>query len=411
MDSNTEVFDYFQPVTLASKIIKLLGFWHDQSSSILYRVFGAIIHITFIELFWVLQVVYLFKMADNVKDISFLLGGIITYTAISSKTLTFVYQLSKIKQLLKMLEQLHHLTKSEKNTDKRKLKNQVLNIHKIFKTFSTICLLTALPGLYFLILHYDERKMPYKVWIPIDYKHNDYCFWVVAVYLLSGPAYGALIEATLDTFPVMFICIGTGLLEELCDRMNSIGTEIEVMNLQAGTSKMKLTAFQKVLKRKQRDKEHLKELLKCIEIHQKIQEFMVKTSEIFSTMIFVQGMFCSINICTTAFQLSLSSPTVDSWEFVHFISYLAAITLEIYLPCYYGNNLRIASEKLSTKLFHTNWIFESKDFKIAMKLFMENVKKPMKISALNIFDLDLDNFLKICNFAYSLYALFQNIDT
>ena len=105
-----------------------------------------------------------------------------------------------------------------------------------------------------------------------------------------------------------------------------------------------------------------------------------------------------------------TSPIVDTSEFFHLIIYLTAIVLEIFLPCYYGNNLSIISEKLSTKLFHTDWITESKDFKIAMKLFMENVKKPMKISALNIFDLNLENFLKICNFAYSLYALFQNIN-
>ena len=105
-----------------------------------------------------------------------------------------------------------------------------------------------------------------------------------------------------------------------------------------------------------------------------------------------------------------ASPSVDFCDFFLFLSYLAAITMEIYLPCYYGNNLRIASEKLSTKLFHTDWICESEDFKIAMKLFMENVKKPIIISALNIFDLNLDNFIKVCNFAYSLYALFQNID-
>lgn len=304
MDSNVEEFDYFLPFKLASKIIKLLGFWHDENSSIFYRAFGTVLHLTIIELFWVLEIVYLFTIADNVKDMSYILGGIITYTAISFKTLTFVYQLSKIKQLLKMLEQLHQLTKSEQNYQKIKLKSQVMKIHKVYKMFLFICVLTTVPGVYHLFLHYNERKFPYKVWIPIDYKSNDFWYWGLAIYFISGPAYGAFIEATLDTFPVMFICIGTGLLEELRHRMNNIGVEIDN---QSGPSHKKLTKFQKVLKQEQTEKKHLKEFLKCIEIHQAIKQFIVKTSEIFSTIIFVQGMCCSINICTTAFQLSLVS--------------------------------------------------------------------------------------------------------
>lgn len=307
MESNTEVFDYFLPFKLASKIIKALGFWQDEKSSMLYRVYGTILHIFVITLFWVMQLVYLFAIANNVKDISFALGGLITYAAISSKTLTFVLQIPKIKKLLQMLEELHQLTKSERNTGKIKLKYQVTSIHKVFKTFLFICVLTALPALIPLIANYHERELPYKLWIPIDYKHNDFWFYGISIYLISGPVYGAFIEATLDTFPVMFISFGTGLLEELCQRINNIVTDIEVFNEVPDPSDMKLTKFQRLLKREQTQKQRLNELIKCIEIHQKIQKFLLKTSEIFSTMIFVQGMCCSINICTTAFQLSVAS--------------------------------------------------------------------------------------------------------
>ena len=306
MDSKTEVFDYFLPFELASKIIKALGFWHDQNSSILYCIYGAILHLTVIELLWILQIVFLFTIADNVKDLSFVLGGLITYTAISFKTLFFVYQLPKIKKLLQMLKDLHYLTKSEQNSGNMKLKYQVTRIHKVFKIFLSICVLIALPGINLLIFNYHKRELPYKLWIPIDYKHNDIYYWGVAFYIIIGPIFGALIEATLDIFPVMFISIGTGLLQELCQRMKNITTEIEAINDQPGPSHMKLTKFQ-TLKTEQTQKEHLKELLKCIEIHQEIQKFFVKTGEIFSTMIFVQGMCCSINMCTTAYQLSVVS--------------------------------------------------------------------------------------------------------
>lgn len=309
MDGQREKFDYFQPFKLASKIIKALGFWHDGNSSMLYRAYGTIFHLIVVEFLVLLQVVYLFTIAENVKDISFVLGGIITFTAISYKTLNFVYQLPKIKKLLQMLEELHYLTQNKQNSDKIKLKYQVTSILKVYKAFMSICMLTAFPGLYSLILNYDQREIPYKLWIPVDYKHNVFWYLGVAVYIIIGPACGALIGATLDAFPVMFISFGTGVLEELCDRVNNIATEIEVVNVQPGPSLSKLTKYQKFIRTEQKQKENLKELLKCIKIHQEIQKYLTNTGEIFSTMIFVQGMCCSINICTTAFQLSMVNHT------------------------------------------------------------------------------------------------------
>lgn len=80
------------------------------------------------------------------------------------------------------------------------------------------------------------------------------------------------------------------------------------------------------------------------------------------------------------------------------------------LPCYISSELTVASEKLSMSLFHTEWTKESREFKKSMKIFMENAKKPMKIFVLKIFELNLENFVKIINSAYSLFAVLRKID-
>lgn len=70
----------------------------------------------------------------------------------------------------------------------------------------------------------------------------------------------------------------------------------------------------------------------------------------------------------------------------------------------------LASGKLSTSLFHSNWTNESKEFKIAMWIFMENGKRSMKISAFGVFELTLENFLKIINSTCSLYAVMKSVN-
>jgi 7tm Odorant receptor len=90
-------------------------------------------------------------------------------------------------------------------------------------------------------------------------------------------------------------------------------------------------------------------------------------------------------------------------------SFMLTTTLQILLPCYFANNLTLASEKLCLTLFHSAWTKESKKFKTAMKLFMENSKKPLRIAAFEIFHVNLENFLRIMNSAYSLYVVLKNI--
>jgi odorant receptor len=86
------------------------------------------------------------------------------------------------------------------------------------------------------------------------------------------------------------------------------------------------------------------------------------------------------------------------------------MTLEIFLPCYFGNELSVASSKLSTALFHSDWINGNKHFRKNVKIFMENTKKEIKISAFGVFEVNLATFSRICNSAYSLFAILKRVN-
>jgi odorant receptor len=86
------------------------------------------------------------------------------------------------------------------------------------------------------------------------------------------------------------------------------------------------------------------------------------------------------------------------------------MTLEIFLPCYFGNELSVASTKLSTALFHSNWMNCKKDLRQSVKICMENTKKQLKISAFGVFEVNLASFSRICNSAYSLLAILKRVN-
>jgi hypothetical protein len=86
------------------------------------------------------------------------------------------------------------------------------------------------------------------------------------------------------------------------------------------------------------------------------------------------------------------------------------IILEIFLPCFFSGELLIASSKLSSSLFHSNWMNQGKSTKQTMKIFMENSKREMKMMAFGVFELNLSNFLKVINSAFSLFAVLKSLN-
>lgn len=91
------------------------------------------------------------------------------------------------------------------------------------------------------------------------------------------------------------------------------------------------------------------------------------------------------------------------------MSYVISMIVQILVPCYFGNELIVASEKLSVSLFHSNWIDASSEHKHAMRIFMANAGNPMKLSAFGIFELKMENFMLIINSAYSAFAVLKNV--
>lgn len=83
------------------------------------------------------------------------------------------------------------------------------------------------------------------------------------------------------------------------------------------------------------------------------------------------------------------------------------MVFQVFLPCFFGNELTEMSNKLSTEIFHSSWILNNKSYKTALKLFMENAKQPLKTEAIGMVAMDIATFTRICNSAYSLSAVFK----
>jgi hypothetical protein len=86
------------------------------------------------------------------------------------------------------------------------------------------------------------------------------------------------------------------------------------------------------------------------------------------------------------------------------------MALQIFLPCYFAEILKVSSYELSNGLFHSNLSANDKSFRSSAVIFMENLKRPIKMQAIGIFAIDIENFINICRFSYSIYAVLESFN-
>jgi hypothetical protein len=104
------------------------------------------------------------------------------------------------------------------------------------------------------------------------------------------------------------------------------------------------------------------------------------------------------------------SPFDNTSYFIRIISYTVPIVTEIFLPCLYGSAVTEASIRLSTSIYNCQWVDEDREFKKILMIYKKNAKQSIHITALGVAKVNLESFTKICNSAYSLYAVLKRMN-
>lgn len=77
------------------------------------------------------------------------------------------------------------------------------------------------------------------------------------------------------------------------------------------------------------------------------------------------------------------------------VLYIVGMIFEILMPCYYGSIIKAKSEKLPERLFASNWVEQSKQFKSSMLIFGERALRPIAPFAGAILPLALPTFVSV----------------
>jgi 7tm Odorant receptor len=73
---------------------------------------------------------------------------------------------------------------------------------------------------------------------------------------------------------------------------------------------------------------------------------------------------------------------------------------QIYFPCFYANEVTFKSELVLTEAYRSQWFDQDEEYKKILKIFMERIKSPIRMSALGVVDINLQTFLRVKQLVY-----------
>ncbi|XP_068907642.1 odorant receptor Or1-like [Tenebrio molitor] len=99
-----------------------------------------------------------------------------------------------------------------------------------------------------------------------------------------------------------------------------------------------------------------------------------------------------------------------SSEFCTIFFYLGAAIQEIFLYCWFGNEVQIKSAQIPYAVFESDWTNAPLSDQKNVLIFVMNTQKPIKMSAFNLFYLTLDTYIKILRVSWSYFAVLSTVN-
>ncbi|RZC34402.1 7tm 6 domain containing protein, partial [Asbolus verrucosus] len=380
-----EMFDWKLTIKFNITLMNMAGLWPpgDETYKLNFYSLYAISLITLLLVCHVIsQTINLFFILDDLQAITGTVFLLLAEMLIVLKACCLIKNMRILKQLMTTLDSNLFQPKS---TRQRLLVESSLNFWKrMNKTFWSMGTCTVIFWGIFPILDntFKNYRLPFFAWYPYDTKTSP-LYEITYIYQVISTSFAAYVNINTDTL-IAALNMYTGTqIDLLCDNLRNLHYPDEYFN---------------------------KKLIICVRHHQAILIFANDSNRFFNWIIFLQFFVSAISIGITMFQITVVKLHIIlqtmffcfngffqvasySNEFYSFMIYFSAAIVEIFIYCWFGNEVEIKSRKISYALFESDWTTMSPKTKTTMMFFLLRCHKPLKISAFNLFYLSLDTFV------------------
>ncbi|XP_045780398.1 uncharacterized protein LOC123877616, partial [Maniola jurtina] len=133
--------------------------------------------------------------------------------------------------------------------------------------------------------------------------------------------------------------------------------------------------------------------VECYHQYRKVTETVALLQDVFGTALLMQFGIGGWILCMAAYQLV--SLAVLSIEFASMLLFIVCILTELFLYCYYGNDLTAESDRIVFAVYAMSWERTPLRFRRCLLLLMERARRPLRPVAGRVVPLSLDTFVKV----------------
>lgn len=144
-------------------------------------------------------------------------------------------------------------------------------------------------------------------------------------------------------------------------------------------------------------------LRECAQLCQNIKEYKNKFEAFVSPLLALRVVQVTLFLCMLLYAATLKFDMVT-------VEYLAAVTLDIFIYCYYGNQIILQADRVSTAAYQSLWhAMDVVPRRVLLNILLSN-KRPLALRAGNFLRIDLNTFIVIIKTSFSYYTLLVNVN-
>ncbi|ETN60957.1 putative odorant receptor [Anopheles darlingi] len=226
----------------------------------------------------------------------------------------------------------------------------------------------------------SEYRMPFFPWFfGVPYGPDaSLAYYTIFAYQSFGMYFHMLLNTAGDT--------------QLCYWLQMIGLQLDML----------ANRFRKL----NTNEEFEKSFVPLVLHYEKVYRMLLRVERLFSLAYFVQFSVSGLVICASAYQVA-SMLNLNDFSRLMNVFYMMSMTMQIGLPCYYGNEVTLKSYALTKAIYSCNWYNMKRSNRKKIQTFLIRTNKPFAATAFGYFNFNLPAFTTILNMAYSVYCLLQ----
>lgn len=284
-------------------------------------------------------------------------------------------QLHEIRSLLRLMDARARLVGDPEEISA--LRKEVNIAQGTFRTFASIFVFGTTLSCVRVVVRPD-RELLYPAWFGVDWMHSTRNYVLINIYQLFGLIVQAIQNCASDSYPPAFLCLLTGHMRALELRVRRIGCRTEKSNKGQTYEAWREEVYQ--------------ELIECIRDLARVHRLREIIQRVLSVPCMAQFVCSAAVQCTVAMHFLYVADDHDHTAMIISIVFFSAVTLEVFVICYFGDRMRTQSEALCDAFYDCNWIEQLPKFKRELLFTLARTQRPSLIYAGNYIALSLETF-------------------